>query len=431
MGDLIDTKKVDEIYRCVDVKEAIVYINLIGPPISLLLLLFAIIRMIYLKKRKGFLTKIILIIFISEMVQCISKMLQMVKYLFEDERDNKKIDDLDLDRGIICQIQIVLAISSDFCSLLSTLLLTLRVYDVIKNKKKFFDQDYVEIICISLDIGISIILGIIFLMIDRYIAEGNVSYRYDVRDRCTYWCWLEHISSLICFGFYVLILIFNIFYAFKTYCFLRKGYIKLLEEADFPKNSKFVSPLGDIKSQVSESEENNSRLINTSKEEIKKIQNLNLMRLKSLIYPLVTIIYWTLAAIYRIVDDSFMMQFDIGDDPDDLTIKEQQFFEEYPSFQTAVQLFLVAYTFLSSIRGILYGFSFIVFEEKIFFNFFRKIFSCCTKDDELLSEDDCKNPDSVRNTEMSQNNDTEEDNSYKKKFMEKEMTNKEDGSEDE
>ena len=123
MGDLIDTKKVDEIYRCVDVKEAIVYINLIGPPISLLLLLFAIIRMIYLKKRKGFLTKIILIIFISEMVQCISKMLQMVKYLFEDERDNKKIDDLDLDRGIICQIQIVLAISSDFCSLLSTLLL--------------------------------------------------------------------------------------------------------------------------------------------------------------------------------------------------------------------------------------------------------------------------------------------------------------------
>ena len=59
------------------------------------------------------------------MVQCISKMLQMVKYLFEDERDNKKIDDLDLDRGIICQIQIVLAISSDFCSLLSTLLLFL------------------------------------------------------------------------------------------------------------------------------------------------------------------------------------------------------------------------------------------------------------------------------------------------------------------
>ena len=206
------------------------------------------------------------------MVQCISKMLQMVKYLFEDERDNKKIDDLDLDRGIICQIQIVLAISSDFCSLLSTLLLTLRVYDVIKNKKKFFDQDYVEIICISLDIGISIILGIIFLMIDRYIAEGNVSYRYDVRDRCTYWCWLEHISSLICFGFYVLILIFNIFYAFKTYCFLRKGYIKLLEEADFPKNGKFVSPLGDIKSQVSESEENNSGLINTNKKKLKKIK---------------------------------------------------------------------------------------------------------------------------------------------------------------
>ena len=122
MGDLIDMINVDENPRCKDVKRAIIYINLIGPPISFLLLLIGIFRMIFAKKHKSFLTKLILIIFISEAVQSISKLLQMLKYAFTDERDKKEIDDFDRPRSLICQIQIVLAISSDFCSLFSTLL---------------------------------------------------------------------------------------------------------------------------------------------------------------------------------------------------------------------------------------------------------------------------------------------------------------------
>ena len=63
--------------------------------------------MIFAKKHKSFLTKLILIIFISEAFQSISKILQMVKYFFDDERDDKTIKDFDRPRSLICQIQIV------------------------------------------------------------------------------------------------------------------------------------------------------------------------------------------------------------------------------------------------------------------------------------------------------------------------------------
>jgi hypothetical protein len=133
-------------------------------------------------------------------------------------------------------------------------------------------------------------------------------------------------------------------------------------------------------------------------EEKKRIQKLQLMRTKCLIYPSVTIAYWLFAATYRIVDDAFMIKFDSRDGkPDELAEEERNFFREHNIFQIVVQFFLVAYTILSSIRGILYGFSFIVFEEKIFFNFFKKIWMKYLRDDNLkLDEEEEKNM--IRNT---------------------------------
>ena len=55
-----------------------------------------------------------------------------------DKKDRRNVKDFstgNTPRGIICQLQIVTAIYSDFCSLLGTLLLSLRCYDVINNKK--------------------------------------------------------------------------------------------------------------------------------------------------------------------------------------------------------------------------------------------------------------------------------------------------------
>ena len=384
MGNLIDLEKSEENLRCNHVKLPIVIINLIGPPISLMLLIFGIIRMLLLKNRKSFLTNLIILIFLSEIVQCLSKLIQVLKYDYPDLRDNKELLDYDTPRGKICQVQICFALFSDFLSLLSTLLLSLRCYDVINNKKGFFDRGYNGIISISSIIIISLILSIIFLIIDRSRFETTniVSYRYDVRDRCTYWCWLEHVTSLFCYGLYWVILICNIVFAFITNKQLKKGYQKLLEENNYSPTKE-----NDLNSSLNEGikededmhkEKENKKNNNLSPEDKKRIEQLKIMEVKCLIYPCVTICFWLFAATYRIIDDIFMKEID-SIDPYKGQDKENKLFEDHKIFQFMVQTFLFLYTLLSSIRGILYGFSFIVFEEKIFFNFFKKIWEKCFK----------------------------------------------------
>ena len=265
------------------------------------------------------------------------------------------------------------SIYSDFCSLLGTLLLSLRCYDVIKRKKRFFDKEKNAHLSIIFTIFISLSLSISFLLIDKYIFSKNeIAIRYDVRDRCSYCCWVGHVTSLILFGLFSIILIFNIIFAFKTYSYLNKGYSQLLEENNIsPQRRKMSTPLNDDKNSNSESASEN-KFNNLTKEEQKRIEELRLMKTKSLIYPLVTIIIWTCITIYRIVDDSLMMDIDKGNTPTETSKNEIDIFKNNRPLHYCVQIFLVLHTFLSATRGIFYGFSFVIFEEKIFFDFFRR-----------------------------------------------------------
>ena len=410
-------KRSEYIYRCNYVKKIIVIINLIGPPISLAFLIFGVARMLVIKKRKTFLTNLIVIIFFSEIIQCFSKMLQLLKYYYNDERDNKNYTDSDQqnERSIICQIQIVLAIFSDFCSLFNTLLLSLRCYDVIINKKRFFDKGKRRIISIILFIILSFIFSIIFIFIDKYRTKTNISYRFDVRDRCSYWCWLEHTTSLHCIGLYWIFIIFNIFFACKTNLYLKRGYKELIEGSEFiPKKvNDLNTPLNKDTSNNpnnSNSEESsyileteNGKTVNLTKEEKKRIEDLKVMRIKCLIYPIVTICYWVLAATYRVFDDIFMRKYDEDTNPFDGEDSEKNFFKEHYIFQKVVQVLLVIYTLLSSIRGILYGLSFIVFEEKIFFNFFKKIWNKCGKTKDIETNNNEEDKGLVNNTTVISN----------------------------
>ena len=371
MGVIIDLEGMKTAYRCNHVKLAIVIINLIGAPLSLFFLVLGIFRMIFAHKKITFLTSLIILIFSSEIVNCISKLIQLIKYMYEDKRDDKTIEDINTPRGIICQIQIVTSIYSDFCSLLATSLLSLRCYDVIKNKIRFFDKGNNRIYSIVFVILLSIIISISFLFIDRKISD--VSYRFDVRDRCSYWCWLEHISSIICYLLYLIILIINIVLARKTNNYLKKGIQTLLEENNICEEENN----NDNKNLLNGNSKENDlkKYSNLTNEEQKRIEELKLMRKKCLIYPNVTIGIWTFATIYRFLDTIIMYPYDHGNDPEELNKEEARFFDEYPFFQFLVQTLLVLHTFVSATRGLFYGFSFIVFEEKLFFNFFRRCFS--------------------------------------------------------
>lgn len=371
MGSVLDTKKCGDIYRCNNVKIVVVWISLIGSPISLGLLIFCIYRMVLGKKKLSFLTRIILLIFSSEIVLSVSKIIQVFKYCFEDQRDDKSFDSNDTPRGIICQIQLFMAVFSDYCSLLATLLLSLRCYDVIKNKNKFFDKPRNSNLSYYGIIIASFIAGIVFLFVDKGISD--VSYRFDVRDRCCYWCWLEQRVSLVCFGLYIIILIANIIFAWKTIKYLDKGYNKLLDDNGLSRSkANLESPLTEMQ------KENNDNLIsknykNLTIEERKRMEEIKLMNLKCKIYPSVTIILWIIATIYRICEFGFLWRFDHGENPDRGMDDEKEYFEDHPVYHVIVEGLLVFHTFMTSLRGVFYCGSFMVFEEKRFNNFFRKL----------------------------------------------------------
>ena len=152
--------------------------------------------MVSAKKKMSFLTKTILLIFSSELVLSVSKILQVFKYFFHDYRNQKDYNSFN-GRAMICGFQLVLAVYSDYCSLLATLLLSLRCYDVIKNKNKLFDKPKCsKYSLIGIILG-SLALGVIFLISDIIISDK--SYKFDVRDRCCYWCWLENQYGLFLF----------------------------------------------------------------------------------------------------------------------------------------------------------------------------------------------------------------------------------------
>ena len=368
MGNVYDTIKAEKNPRCSDVKGAIVIINLTGASISFILLLVSIFLMRRKKGRFSFLTQIIIFIFSSEILNTISKLLQLLKYAFEDTRDNNDKNEVETKRGIICQTQIVTSIISDFGSLLGTLLLSYRCYEVMKGKKRIFDQKKSKVIVIVLIILISVILSIVFLFIDREITKDSITYKYDLRDRCSYWCWLDHTTSIICYCFFFVALLFNVIYAVKTNCYLRNSYKQILEQSlVFAENTENNDNI-----QISKNN-NYSALASDDKKRLKEIR---IMQIKCFIYPLITIIIWFFLTLYRFIDDIGMKNIDKKTDRDEGSQDEEKYFDDHPGLREFVEFNLVFHTILSSFRGILYGICFIIFEEKVFKNIFR---NCCFK----------------------------------------------------
>ena len=171
MGALYDLENIESNPRCRDIKGAIIIINLIGAICSLFTLI--IIQAIDLKKnkKKAFLSKIITFIFFSEIMNSISKLLQLVKYAFEDTRMNNDINEIETPRGIICQIQIVTSIIADVCTLLGTLLLSYRSYEVIRGERKIFDRKIEQCLSFVIIVLTSVIFSITFLFIDKIMTR--------------------------------------------------------------------------------------------------------------------------------------------------------------------------------------------------------------------------------------------------------------------
>ena len=232
-------------------------------------------------------------------------MIQLIKYAFDDDRSSDKKNYEVTARGVICQIQIVTSIVSDFCSLLGTLLLSMRCYDVM-SRQKFFYKKNVKILSFVIIIGISIVFSLVMLFIDKSITSESITYKYDRRDRCSYWCWLCHTTSIICYSFYALAVILNIYYACKTGCLMINGQKRFLEQS-------LIFTQKDNGIYLENNNDNNGY----STEDKKKIEEFKIMKLKCIIYPLITNSIWIFSTIYRMTDDIIMEKYDNIEGPND------------------------------------------------------------------------------------------------------------------
>lgn len=381
MGSAWDLDRVEYNPRCRDIKEAVMIITYIGIFSSTILLIFGLVKMTCQKKRLSFLTKIIIFIFCSEILNMGSRALQFLKYAYDDTRKNPWKNDVETPRGIICQIQIVSSIVSDYCSLLGTLLLSFRCKEVIKSKKRFLDKKRTRILLILLIIIISIILSLVFLFIDRSLSKDFFSIKFDIRDRCSYWCWLEHTSSFYCYILFDIILILNIIVALQANCSLQSGYKKLLEQSVVLVENDSTNVLNDNNNSGEDLKE--KRYI--SFDDRRRVDEIRMMIIKCRIYPSITIFIWVLASIYRFIDDIISRGIDELYDQKTSQDEEEIYWQKHPNLRILEEINLIAHTILSSFRGILYGFSFILFEEKIFGNFFKNfLYKCCCKGEDLL-----------------------------------------------
>ena len=387
MGSAYDLDKIEYNPRCRDVKEAVIILSYIGIFFSSLTLIFGIYKMLLKKGRLSFFTRIILFIFFSEILNMVSRCLQFLKYAFEDTRGKKDKNDVETPRGIICQIQIVFSIISDFCSLLGTLLLSIRCVEVIKSKKRIFDRKKVRVLSFCFIILLASIMALLFLFIDRYLTKDYWSIKFDIRDRCSYWCWLEHDTSRYCYILYVIILIVNIVYACKSNYYLQKGYKKLLEQSVVL-----------IENNDSPGNENNNSEVEEKRyisfDDRRRVDEIRMMRIKCIIYPIITIIIWSLSSLYRFIDDFIMRDVDVYHTFEESWNGEEEYWKNKEGLRIFQEVNLILHTILSAFRGVLYGFSFMMFEEKVFGNFFRNyIYKCCYKEEEFedLEETDTGN----------------------------------------
>ena len=368
MGDIIDLEKIDEEHnlRCQHAKLGVIIVNFIGVPSSLVILIFCIIRMFWTKKRFSFLTKVIILLFSFEITNCISKLLQLFKYSFEDSRTFPDPNNIETPRGIICQIQIVLSIISDYGCLLGTLLLSLRCYGVIKNKIRFLDFKKWQNLSLIAIIFISSAFALLFWGLDKDDTKYSIGFKYDRRDRCNYWCWLGHYYSRICYAIYLLLLIVNIIIFSLTTAYFRNSYKNLVEKCVVTRDEPNLSNnIRDNIDYIEETKEN--RYI--SPDDKKRLKELQIMHVKCFIYPIISIIIWFLSFIYRIIDDTVLYNVDNGIDghSNDFDILSKN-----RNLQRFIEASLIFHTILSSFRGIFYGYAFAIFEDKAFSNNFKE-----------------------------------------------------------
>ena len=219
---------------------------------------------------------LILQILISEIIDGVDILLVII----EDAQWPRTFENYFTRRGI-CFTQIFLSIFVCLWTLISSLFISIRIYDITKNntifKKKLMKNIHYYVALFSFLISSCFWVGQILFQAKQ--LEYSLDYLYQVSRTHRHFrhmhCWFEKDTNYVIFSIVLLLIGFSIFFSIKGILVLKNIKNKITEELEF--------------------DDSNSKFLNKKKSDIAKI-------IRTLwIYPVISAILWIIFFIFQIV----------------------------------------------------------------------------------------------------------------------------------
>ena len=252
--------------------------KLVSELISLLSIIFSgIVIYVTAKYTKLNIVKhLILQILISEIIDGVDILLVII----EDAQWPRTFENYFTRRGI-CFTQIFLSLFVCLWTLISSLFISIRIYDITKNntifKKKLMKNIHYFVALFSFLISFCFWVGQILFQAKQ--LEYSLDYLYQVSRTHRHFrhmhCWFEKDTNYVIFSIVLILIGFSIFFSIKGILVLKNIKNKITEELEF--------------------DDSNSKFLNKKKSDIAKI-------IRTLwIYPVISAILWIIFFIFQIV----------------------------------------------------------------------------------------------------------------------------------
>lgn len=348
--------KENEPIICVPIfKEIVYYTSYIFSFISLIGMIFVLKELLGKERRKTMLSSFLNAIAISEVVNCITKLSNIITHFYT----------IDLSRNswfwVYSLFQITLTIFSDLCTLFASLMMPYTIYESTKKVFFFLQKKKTMKILLILCYLAPLFLGILFSLLDYFLFySSEVGGFYS--EECKIWSWVNRWLSLTFYLIVIIIIFFMSYFTCKTIGFIKrkKEEFKIREEDSIPSSEEEAIT--------------NENIINDEFEFTKRTKGV----LHKIVYfPIVTIIIWTIFIFDRVPDDISLIVLGY----------ENNWFNKgfWLGFKrTAILL----HNFLGTIRGLIYCLTFFRADRRLFKDFKSLLayvfcFKCCdtNKDD--------------------------------------------------
>ena len=277
-------------------------------------------------------TTSLFIITISEIINCLSKLLNILRQSIKPKNEQ------DYSFWLIGQIQILFSLFSDSCTIISSFILTLKIYKTtLRHGLNFFNSKniFIKILLFSLLTPLIFSLTILFLNIKLYGGTAEES-EYKV------WAWINCRLSLFVYSIVWIFIISIMVLIGKTICYLNQRRKELLQEEE-----------DDDEDTVTKESIESSILSEKINETVNKLYY----------FPIVTCVIWILLIIDIIPDDII----NLGMNGKEYVYQGKWLYVKYAT------IFL--HNVIGSARGIIYCVTFFRVDSKLF-NEIKNVLSC-------------------------------------------------------